>query len=98
MTNLSEAEIQVLASLYAAQNENTPTDKETLVEGGERYWIFREDRSDAFPRLVEDVLFDSLSPRLVKIKLDKVHHPRSANSESDPRGPTSEGRVRKPVG
>ena len=58
MTNLSEAEIQVLASLHAAGNKNAPTDKETLFESGKRYWIFLEDWSDAFPSLVEKALIE----------------------------------------
>ena len=44
-TTLNEAEIQVLASLHQAENEYTPTDREALVEGGSRYWIFQEDLS-----------------------------------------------------
>ena len=50
-TTLNEAEIQVLASLHQAENENTPTGRVALVEGGNRYWIFQEDWSDAFPNL-----------------------------------------------
>lgn len=50
---LNEAEIQILASLHQAENENTPTDRATLIEGGSRYWIFQEDWSDAFPSLLE---------------------------------------------
>ena len=55
---LTEAEIQVLASLRAADKEKTPADRETLVQGGKRYWIFQEDWSDAFPRLVERALIE----------------------------------------
>jgi len=33
---LSEAEVQVLASLHKAEDKNTPTDKAALEEGGER--------------------------------------------------------------
>lgn len=58
MKNLSEAEIQILASLHRAHAENTPTDKETLVGGGKRYWIFQEDWSEAFPILVEKALIE----------------------------------------
>jgi len=50
--NLSEAEIQVLASLQAAELDATPTDRATLEKGGERYWIFLEDWSEAFPSLI----------------------------------------------
>ena len=50
--NLTEAEIQVLASLQAAELDAAPTDKATLERGGERYWIFLEDWSEAFPSLI----------------------------------------------
>ncbi len=50
--NLSEAEIQVLASLQAAELDAAPTDRATLEKGGERFWIFLEDWSEAFPSLI----------------------------------------------
>ncbi len=56
--NLSEAEIQVLASLQAAELDATPTDRATLEKGGERYWIFLEDWSEAFPSLTAKGLID----------------------------------------
>ncbi|MHA1528824.1 MAG: class I SAM-dependent methyltransferase [Alphaproteobacteria bacterium] len=56
--NLTEAEIQVLASLQAAELDAKPTDKATLEKGGERYWIFLEDWSEAFPSLVAKGLID----------------------------------------
>jgi ubiquinone/menaquinone biosynthesis C-methylase UbiE len=54
----SEAEIQVLASLGKARVENTPTDRASLESGGERYWLFLEDWSDAFPSLVAKGLIE----------------------------------------
>ena len=56
--NLSEAEIQVLASLQAAELDAAPTDRATLEKGGERFWIFLEDWSEAFPSLVAKGLID----------------------------------------
>ncbi len=55
---LSEAEIQVLASLHKAEGTNTPTDKAALVEGGERYWLFQEDWADAFRSLLAKGLIE----------------------------------------
>ena len=49
---LNEAEIQVLASLHQAEEKNTLTDKATLEEGGQRYWLFQEDWTDAFLSLL----------------------------------------------
>ena len=48
---LSEAEIQVLASLRASEIGGKPTDEASLREHGECYWIFLEDWSEAFPHL-----------------------------------------------
>ncbi len=56
--NLSEAEIRVLASLQAAELDAAPTDRVTLEKGGERYWIFLEDWSEAFPSLLAKGLID----------------------------------------
>ncbi|HSS63375.1 MAG TPA: class I SAM-dependent methyltransferase [Gammaproteobacteria bacterium] len=55
---LSEAEIQVLASLYKAEAEEADTGKSALEEGGTRYWWFQEDWTDAFPRLLAKGLID----------------------------------------
>ncbi len=55
---LSEAEIQVLASLEKARIENAPTDRASLEESGERYWIFLEDWSEAFSGLIAKGLID----------------------------------------
>jgi ubiquinone/menaquinone biosynthesis C-methylase UbiE len=54
----SEAEIQVLASLEKAGNESTPTDRRSLESSGERYWIFLENWSEAFPSLVAKGLIE----------------------------------------
>lgn len=51
-STLTEAEIQVLASIRMAEQARESTDRSTLVEGGERYWIFQEDWTDAFPTLL----------------------------------------------
>ena len=56
--NLSEAEIQVLASLQAAELDAAPTDRVTLEKGGERYWIFLEDWTEAYPSLIAKGLID----------------------------------------
>ena len=56
--NLSESEIQVLASLQAAELDAAPADKAALEKGGERYWIFLEDWSEAFPSLIAKGLID----------------------------------------
>ncbi|MGI9319083.1 MAG: class I SAM-dependent methyltransferase [bacterium] len=50
---LSEAEIQVLASLHVAELENLPTTRESLENSGERYWIYKENWSSAFPSLID---------------------------------------------
>lgn len=49
---LDEAEIQVLASLYKAEAESTPSSRTALEASGERYRHFREDWSDAFDSLI----------------------------------------------
>ena len=56
--DLSEAEIQVLASVQAAQLDAAPTDRESLEQGGERFWIFLEDWSGAFSSLAGKGLID----------------------------------------
>ena len=49
--NLSEAEIQVLATLHGAEAEGAPTDETSLRGRGECYWIFQEDWSKTFAEL-----------------------------------------------
>ena len=55
---LSEAEIQVLASVKEAGSSNQPIDRATLEKQGERYWIYKEDWSDAFSSLVDKDLLE----------------------------------------
>ena len=56
--NLSEAEIQVLASLRGAEIKEEPTDRASLEKGGEGYWIFLEDWSGAFSSLAAKGLIE----------------------------------------
>ena len=49
---LSEAEIQVLASMEKADIEGEPTDKSSLEAKASRFWIFREDWSEAYSSLL----------------------------------------------
>lgn len=56
--DLSEAEIQVLASVQAAELDAAPTDRAALEKGGERFWMFLEDWSGAFSSLAEKGLID----------------------------------------
>jgi len=58
MTDLNEPEIQVLASLQQADDESLPADRASLEKGGERYWIYREDWSDAFSILIAKGLIE----------------------------------------
>ena len=55
---LSEAEIQVLASLEKADIESAPTDRTSLEKSGERYSDFLEDWSGAFSSLVTKDLIE----------------------------------------
>jgi ubiquinone/menaquinone biosynthesis C-methylase UbiE len=66
--DLSEAEIQVLASLEKAGIEAAPTDRASLDKDGERYWIFKEDWSEAFSSLTAKGLIegDDAGYRLTK--------------------------------
>lgn len=57
--NLSEAEIQVLASLKEAESQSQPTDRATLEQRGDRYWIFKEEWSGAFASLADKGLLRS---------------------------------------
>ncbi len=57
--NLSEAEIQVLATLQGAELESRPTHRAILEERGERYWIYLENWSGAFASLIDKGLIDS---------------------------------------
>jgi ubiquinone/menaquinone biosynthesis C-methylase UbiE len=55
---LSEAEIQVLASLEKAGVEAAPTDRASLEKSGERYAIYLDDWSGAFSSLVAKGLIE----------------------------------------
>ena len=55
---LSEAEIQVLASLEKAETEGLPADRSSLEDDAERFWIFREDWSDAYGSLAAKGLLE----------------------------------------
>lgn len=57
-TTLNEAEIQVLASLHKAEDENASSGRTALEEGGKRYWLFQEDWTDAFPSLLAKGLIE----------------------------------------
>jgi ubiquinone/menaquinone biosynthesis C-methylase UbiE len=49
--NLSEAEIQVLASMEEALSNGITASRKTLEERSDRYWIFKEDWTNAFTGL-----------------------------------------------
>jgi SAM-dependent methyltransferase len=53
MVDLIEAEIQLLASLFPVEDESLPRDRTSLEKGGERFWIWQEDWSNAYGSLVE---------------------------------------------
>jgi ubiquinone/menaquinone biosynthesis C-methylase UbiE len=50
---LSEAEVQVLATLFGAESGYQPVDKASLEKSGKIYWIYLEDWSDAFSSLID---------------------------------------------
>ncbi len=56
--DLSEGEIQLLAALHGAAEEDEPTDRAALEKRGERYWIYLEDWSKAFSSLADKGLID----------------------------------------
>ena len=56
--NLSEAEIQLLATLQAATLKKSPTNRAALDKQGERYWIYLEDWSNAYSSLAAKGLVD----------------------------------------
>jgi cyclopropane fatty-acyl-phospholipid synthase-like methyltransferase len=49
--NLSEAEIQVLASIQEAVSNDQVTSRETLEKRSDRFWVFKTDWSSAFADL-----------------------------------------------
>ena len=50
--NISEAEIQILASLSKLEAESSLTDQKSIDARGLRYWIFKEDWEGAFEKLL----------------------------------------------
>lgn len=56
--DLSEAEIQVLASLRRAELKGEPSDRATLEKSRHRYWMFCEDWSLAYGSLLEKRLVE----------------------------------------
>lgn len=56
--DISEAEIQVLASLAKAEVEDLPCNRSALEAIGGRYWLFLEDWSGAFAKLKSMGLVD----------------------------------------
>lgn len=57
-TDLSEAEVQVLATLGMAGVEDLAKDRTSMEASGERFWIFLEDWSDAYAGLVKKGLIE----------------------------------------
>lgn len=51
--DLSEAEIQILASIKAVELQGQTPDTATLERRGEEYWIFKQDWSESFSSLVD---------------------------------------------
>jgi len=51
--SLSEAEIQVLATLFGAESEGNSADRASLEESGQCYWIYLEDWSKAYSSLID---------------------------------------------
>ena len=51
--DLSEAEIQVLASIHKLVVESAAADRAAVEVRGDRYWVFKEDWSDAFQSLTQ---------------------------------------------
>lgn len=49
--DLSEAEIQVLASIFKVVDDGAVADRATIEARGDRYWVFKEDWSGAFEGL-----------------------------------------------
>jgi len=51
--DLSEAEIQVLASIQKLKQEGAALNRAAIEARGERYWVFKEDWSEAFQDLIQ---------------------------------------------
>jgi hypothetical protein len=50
--NISETEIQILASLSKLEAESSLTDQKSIEARGVGYWIFKEDWEGAFEKLL----------------------------------------------
>jgi len=55
---LSEAEIQLLASLEKAESAGGPADRSSLEADAGRFWVFKEDWSEAYGSLVASGLIE----------------------------------------
>ncbi len=61
--NLSEAEIQVLASIVEAGSKGIIASRKTIDERSDRYWVFKEDWTNAFTGLEEKNLISGNDDR-----------------------------------
>ena len=59
--DLSEGEIQHLATLHGAVQDGEATDRTALEKRGECYWIYQEDWSEAFSSLADKGLIEGTS-------------------------------------
>ena len=62
---LSDAEIQVLATLRLAEVEGLGSDRASLEAEGDRFWVYLEDWSDAYGQLNEKGLIEGDDDRFV---------------------------------
>jgi cyclopropane fatty-acyl-phospholipid synthase-like methyltransferase len=62
---LSEAEIQVLATLRLAEVEGLGSDRASLETEGDRFWVYLEDWSDSYAQLSEKGLIEGGEDRFV---------------------------------
>ncbi len=58
--DLSEAEVQVLASVYKLVEEGTVVDRSAIEARGDCYWVFKEDWSGAFQGLAQKGLISGV--------------------------------------
>ncbi len=70
---LTEAEIQVLASIAVLEADARTTRKEDVEKRGEAYWSYKEDWSDAFETLADKGLIDSDAVGLVLTEAGRPH-------------------------
>ena len=62
---LSDAEIQVLATLRLAEVEGLGSDRASLEAKGDRFWVYLEDWSDSYAQLEEKGLIEGDDDRFV---------------------------------